>query len=188
MTSWIPTRNSKKSKCFIQCRLGTRKPFFPSLQMYRICTELQGKSEMLRLVRTSAISVKSGTCRIAGDNMLNGDTPYTKELPDNYAMSDNYHQRWVVLDWTALCWDLVMRSGSAMRTVIPLCPPTLRCKTVTVDSATMARQPENLGVEPNLQQLLGYVAAWCRSHRYISRLAHSSDQAELRSGSLLPVE
>ena len=24
--------------------------------------------------------------------MLNGDTPYTKELADNYAMSDNYHQ------------------------------------------------------------------------------------------------
>ena len=75
LTVWIPTRNSKKSKCFIQCRLGTRKPFFLSLQMYRICTELPGehtvlsyfqlfisevicrKSEMLRLVRTSAISV-----------------------------------------------------------------------------------------------------------------------------------
>jgi phospholipase C len=25
-------------------------------------------------------------------NMLNGDAPYTKELADNYAMSDNYHQ------------------------------------------------------------------------------------------------
>jgi hypothetical protein len=62
----------RKSKCFIQCRLGTRKPFF--LSLYRICTELHPraysaelfptfsfevicrKSEMLSLVRTSAIT------------------------------------------------------------------------------------------------------------------------------------
>ena len=34
-TPWSRTMKFKNSKCFIWCRLGTRKPFFLSLQLYR---------------------------------------------------------------------------------------------------------------------------------------------------------
>ena len=39
LTAKIPTTGSKKSKCFILCRLGARKPLFLSPQLYRMCTE-----------------------------------------------------------------------------------------------------------------------------------------------------
>ena len=37
-------KNLKKSKCFIQCRLGTRKPFFLSLN----CTEFVPSSQSIQ--------------------------------------------------------------------------------------------------------------------------------------------
>jgi phospholipase C len=38
------------------------------------------------------VTTGEGATSMAFYNMLQGDAPYTKELADNYAMSDNYHQ------------------------------------------------------------------------------------------------
>ncbi len=43
----VPNRKIQKSKCFIWCRLGTRKPFFLSPHLSRTCTDVKDVMDVL---------------------------------------------------------------------------------------------------------------------------------------------
>jgi len=67
---------------------GCKGDLFPWVET----TIAAGSNGLAQPAGFSDTTTKEGSTAMGFYNMLQGDAPYTKELADNYAMSDNYHQ------------------------------------------------------------------------------------------------
>jgi phospholipase C len=73
---------------------GCRADLFPWTEV-TVGSNVNGKAQPANFSTDYApgkVTTREGATSMGFYNMLQGDAPYTKELADNYAMSDNYHQ------------------------------------------------------------------------------------------------